>query len=188
MPLSLRNLGIAVSLVTLSLPATAQVFVIGNGLGSECYQKAARKSNNFLDAETTCTKALREETMNKENRAKTYTNRGVLRMRDGRYDQALSDYAEALRLRPGLGEAWLNQGAAYIYKNDFGSALQSLNKSIDLGTNDLFAAYYNRGIARENTGDVEGAYYDFQKSLELKPEWPLAERQLNRFTVTPTSG
>ncbi|MEM7493171.1 MAG: tetratricopeptide repeat protein, partial [Pseudomonadota bacterium] len=88
MTASLRSLGIAVGLVALSLPATAQVFVIGNGLGSECYQKAASKSSNFLDAETTCTRALREETMTRDNRAKTYTNRGVLRMRDGRYDQA----------------------------------------------------------------------------------------------------
>ncbi|MEO1643148.1 MAG: tetratricopeptide repeat protein [Pseudomonadota bacterium] len=185
---SLRFASVAAGLFALSLPATAQVFVIGNGLGAECYGKTARQVSNFIDAETTCTRALREESMNRENRAKTYTNRGVLRMRAGRYDQALSDYSEAIRLRPELGEAWLNQGAAHIYKDDFGPALQSLNTAIDLGTKDLFAAYYNRAIAKEGTGDVEGAYYDFKKSLELKPEWSLAQRQLARFTVTPTIG
>ncbi|MEL8056632.1 MAG: tetratricopeptide repeat protein [Pseudomonadota bacterium] len=188
MRMSFRFAGAAAALVALSLPAAAQVFVIGNGLGSDCYSKTARNVSNFIDAETTCTRALREESMNRENRAKTYTNRGVLRMRAGRYDQALGDYSEAIRLRPELGEAYLNQGAAYIYKDEFGTALQSLNKAIELETNDMFAAYYNRGIAKENTGDVEGAYYDFKKSLELKPEWSLAQRQLTRFTLTPTNG
>ena len=109
-------------------------------------------------------------------------------MRAGRYDQSLKDYAEAIRLRPELGAAWLNQGAALIYKRDFGAAIAPLNKAIELNSTDLFAAYYNRAIARENTGDVEGAYADFKKSLELRPEWDLAERQLTRFVVTETAG
>ena len=64
-----------------------------------------------------------------------------------------------------------------------GTSPISLNRAIELDTNDLFAAYYNRAIARENTGDVPGAYYDFQRSLELKPGWDLAQRQLSRFEV-----
>ena len=63
------------------------------------------------------------------------------------------------------------------------SAFASLNRAIELDSADLFAAYYNRAIAREQTGDVTGAYYDFQKSLELKPDWDLAMRQLNRFSI-----
>lgn len=172
----------------IGLPASAQVFVIGNGLGKECYEKTARVSTSFIDAESTCTRALREETMNRENRAKTYTNRGVLRMRAGRYDQSLSDYAEAIKLRPELGAAWLNQGAALIYKKDFGAAIAPLNKAIELNSQDIFAAYYNRAIARERTGDVEGAYADFQKSLDLRPGWDLAEKQLSRFVVSETAG
>ena len=43
--------------------------------------------------------------------------------------------------------------------------------------------FANSAIAKENTGDVAGAYYDFQKSLELKPGWELAERQLTRFKI-----
>lgn len=176
------------ALCAIASPASAQVFVIGNGLGAECYQKTARASSNFIDAETTCTRALREESMTRDNRAKTYVNRGVLRMRAGRYDQSLKDYENAIRLQPELGAAWLNQGAALIYKKDFGAAIAPLNKAIDLNSTDLFAAYYNRAIARENTGDVEGAYADFKKSLELRPEWDLAERQLTRFVVAETAG
>ena len=163
--------------------ASAQVFVVGGGLARECFDLA--KSGNYLfrTAEQTCTRALQEETMTRPNRAATYVNRGVIRMREGDYEDALEDYAKAIALQPELGAAYLNKGAAHIYQKDFDLALEPLNKAIDLETIDIFAAYYNRAIARENTGDVPGAYNDFQKALELKPGWELAEKQLDRFTV-----
>ena len=166
--------------------ASAQVFVIGNGLGGDCYQKTKNRYTNFRTADEVCTRALREQAMTRTNRAATYVNRGVLRMREGKYDAALADYAEAIELNSDLGAAFLNKGAAFIYQRDFASALAPLDQAIALETHDLFAAYYNRAIAKENTGDVAGAYYDFQKSLELKPGWELAERQLTRFSVDGT--
>ena len=178
----------AAAIATMTGSASAQVFVIGNGLGADCYEKTARSSANFQDADTTCTRALREEAMTRENRAKTYVNRGVLRMRASRYDQAIADYDEAVRLQPELGAAWLNRGAALIYQKDFAGALPQLNRAIELNSQDLFAAYYNRAIARENTGDVPGAYSDFNKALELRPGWELAERQLTRFQVKEPNG
>lgn len=167
--------------------ASAQVFVIGNGLGGECFQKTKNAYSNFRAADDVCSRALREQAMTRTNRAATYVNRGVLRMREGKLDAALSDYAEALSLQPELGAAYLNRGAAYIYQRDFQSALAPLDRAIELESNDLFAAYYNRAIARENTGDVAGAFDDFNASLELKPGWDLAERQLTRFSVEDAS-
>ena len=163
--------------------ASAQVFVIGQGRGGECYQKTKSGFSNFRATEEICTRALREQAMTRTNRAATYVNRGVLRMREGEYEQALSDYSQATDLMPDLGAAYLNKGAAYIYLKDFSSALGTLDRAIELDSNDLFAAYYNRAIARENTGDVSGAYYDFKKSQELNPDWELPARQLTRFTV-----
>lgn len=163
--------------------ASAQVFVIGNGLGGECYEKTKSGSTYFAAAEDVCTRALREQAMTRSNRAATYVNRGVLRMRKGYYDKALEDYDAAINLRPNIGEAYLNRGAALIYTSDFASAIAPLDRAIELDSRDLFAAYYNRGIAKENSGDIPGAYYDFQKALELKPDWDLALHQLSRFTV-----
>lgn len=166
----------------------AQVFVIGTGLGGECYQQTQRNYTSYTTAERTCTRAIREETMTRPNRAATYVNRGVLRMRNGDYDSAIADYAEAVRLQPELGAAYLNQGAALIYKKEFGAAIGPLDKAIELNSSDLFAAYYNRGIAREHSGDVNGAYQDFLTALELKPDWDLAQYQLNRFSVETVGG
>lgn len=163
----------------------AQVFVIGTGFGTDCYNKTANAYASFLDAEQTCTRALREETMTAKNRAATYVNRGVLRMRAGKYEESLTDYADAIALNPDLAEAYLNKGSVYIYQRDFVSALAPINKSLELGITDAHAAYYNRGIARENTGDINGAYNDYARALELKPDWDLAIMQLDRFEIAP---
>lgn len=181
----LKGLSVAAAGFFLAQAASAQVFVIGSGLGSECYEQTKNGYSSFRAAETVCSRALREEAMTSKNRAATYVNRGVLRMRNGDYEDALADYAAALNLKDDLGEAHLNEGAAHIYQKDFASALPPLNKAIEMGTEDAFAAHYNRAIAREQTGDVEGAYYDFQIALKLKPGWELAESQLSRFTVVP---
>lgn len=167
--------------------ASAQVFVIGNGLGGECYQKTKNRFTTYRDAEEVCTRALREQAMTRVNRAGTYVNRGVLRMRESNYEGALADYAEAIELAPDMGAAYLNRGAAYIFMKDYDSALASLDRAIELESADLFAAYYNRGIVKEQKDDVAGAYYDFQKALELKPNWELPIRQLERFRIEDQS-
>lgn len=173
------------SFLALAVPAaSAQVTVIGGGIARDCYEAALFGRVSNQEGERICTKAIQAEMMKTENRAATYTNRGVLRMRAGDYDGALSDYGIAKNMKPELGAIWLNEGAAFIFLKDFDSALVSLDKAIELDSQELYAAYYNRAIARENTGDLAGAYADFQKTVELNPDFERAKWQLTRFTVT----
>ena len=164
--------------------AFGQVTVIGSGLGNDCYVAVKTSTSNLRKVDEICTKALTAGHLSVTNRAATFVNRGIARMRDGRYDAALRDYAAAERLKADNGPTYLNRGAALIYKKQFADALVELNTAIDLDTQDLFAAYYNRAIAKEQTGDVQGAYFDFKKALELNPEFEQAKWQLQRFSVT----
>lgn len=175
---------VSAALLLASSPlALAQVTVIGGGMARDCYHAAKFGMTRQSEAEQICTRALELEALNVSNKAATYTNRGVLRMRQGKLDAALSDYAASKRMSPDTGATWLNEGAAYILKQDYNSALVSLEKAIELDSVDLYAAYYNRAIAREQTGDIEGAYYDFVKSKELNPDYPQTDKQLARFEV-----
>lgn len=179
-----RLFTIAAVTLMLSAPfATAQTIVLGSGLGKECYE-AAKFGKSAVRAENICTRALTEQTMTITNRAATFTNRGIVRMRAGKLDEALSDYATSKRMKPDVGATYLNEGAARILQGDYNTALDVLNTAIELDSEDLYAAYYNRAIARENTGDVKGAYFDFKKASELNPEFEKAQLQLRRFTVT----
>lgn len=175
---------IAALAVTLSAPlALAQSVVIGSGLAKDCYS-AAKFGNSTARGEKVCTRAISEETMTLANRAATFTNRGILRMRAGKYELALSDYDRSKRMRPDVGATYLNEGAARILTQDYNGALVVLDKAIELNSVDLHAAHYNRAIAREKTGDIEGAYLDFKRAFEIDPTFERAEQQLERFSVT----
>ncbi|MEM6535752.1 MAG: tetratricopeptide repeat protein [Pseudomonadota bacterium] len=163
--------------------AIAQVFVVGGGQGAECYKAAKVDHLSPHQAERVCSNALRESTITRGNKAATHVNRGILRMRSAKYEEALDDYTRATKLVPDLGEAFVNRGAALIYLGDYQNAIPALTRAIDLDSSQLFAAYYNRGIARENSGDISGAYEDFKKADELRPDWDLVKMQLSRFRV-----
>lgn len=180
----IRTLLSAAVIALIAPVATAQVFVIGSGLAAECYEGAKTGRYASTIVEQSCTRALHEEAMTRPNRAATLVNRGIIRMRDGRYDAALSDYERAERIDDSQGAIYLNKGAALIYKKQFADAIAPLDRAISMETQDLYAAFYNRAIAKENTGDVPGAYYDFEKAVELNPEFETAKRQLSRFTVS----
>lgn len=179
-----RSLLIAGMAATLASGASAQVTVIGGGIARDCYEAVKFSLKSPDEAEDICTRALELEALNLTNKAATYTNRGVLRMRQGNFDAALTDYAASKRLRPATGATWLNEGAAYIFKKDYNSAIASLDRAIELESQDLYAAYYNRALAREYSGDIEGAYFDFVKSKELNPDYRNTDVQLARFSVT----
>ena len=173
----------SLTLCLMAPAAAAQIFVVGGGLGAQCYEAAKTDNLSARQAEIVCTNALNEATITRANRAATYVNRGILRMRAADYQDALDDYTKATRLMPRLGEAYVNRGAALIYLGDYEKALPALTRGIDLESSQLFAAYYNRGIARENLGDIPGAYEDFKKADELRPDWDLVKNQLSRFRV-----
>ena len=58
-------------------------------------------------------------------------------------------------------------------------------EAIELKPGDAYA-YYNQGIAKDNTGDYKGAIADFTKYIELKPDG--ADAYYNRGNAKDNSG
>jgi len=161
--------------------AQAAATVIGGGFAKSCYNAAEYgTSNSYVD----CDRALKEEMLGTEDRAATYVNRGILKMRAKRGEAALADAEASLRLIPDLPETLVTRGAAYILLRRYDEALADFDKAIASDVRRVHVVYYDRAIAREALGDVKGAYYDFKKSLEIEPGFALAEEELKRFTVT----
>ena len=97
-----------------ALPASAQISVIGGGLARDCFEAAKFQRLSASDGEKLCTRAIEQEAMKLSNRTATYTNRGVLRMRQGRLDASLTDFGVAKKMDPSIGSIYLNEGAALI--------------------------------------------------------------------------
>ena len=168
----------------IAFPASAQVTVIGGGLAEDCYLAVKMGTQAEQQIEQLCSRALEQETMTRKNRAATYANRGIIRMRMEAFDRASSDFDRATRLKEDFGDVLVNKGALLFYMGDYEGSIIALDRALELDTGEPHIAHYNRALSREELGDVTGAYDDFLIAAELKPDWTLVQRQLERFTVT----
>ena len=175
--------GVAAMALGAAGAAQGAVTVIGGGLAEAC-SKAAMAGEDDLKFQELCTLALETELMDVRDRAGTFVNRGVLKLRRAAYAEATRDFDQAVRLHPQLGEAYVNRGAASIGRRRYAESLPDINKGLDLGVTEPAKAYYNRALAHEGMEDAKSAYFDYQKAQELAPEWPAPREQLTRFTVS----
>jgi Flp pilus assembly protein TadD len=162
--------------------AQAGTLVIGNGLAADCSQEAikGRSDKSVLDM---CTAALEGQLMPRSDTAKTYVNRSVVYLRRGVYDLAERDLAKAEGLVADLPEVFINRGAVRIRQHRFEEAVSEIDKGLAMNPTEPEKGYFNRAVAREALEDLQGAYMDFRKASELKPEWEEPKKQMARFVV-----
>jgi tetratricopeptide (TPR) repeat protein len=162
--------------------AGAAVTVLGGGMAKEC-SHAALSGESDAKYEALCTMALDAELLSLRDRAGTYVNRGILKLRRREFSSAMFDFNRAIETKPDLGEAYVNRGAAQVGSRKYADGLADLNKAIQLGVEEPEKAYYNRALAYEGLDDVKAAYFDYRKAVELKPDWEPPQKELSRFTV-----
>lgn len=179
-----RFILVGLACFAMALPVSAQVTVIGGGLAEDCYIAVKADTRPGRDSEQVCTQALENETMTRKNRAATYVNRGIVRMRLEAYDRADQDFTRAAALKDDLGDIYVNRGVLKFYQADYQGAIDAINTALELETSEPHVAYYNRALAKEELDDLTGAYFDFLAASELEPEWELVQRQLDRFSVS----
>lgn len=172
--------------------------VFGGGMAQVCSEaaRAEVKANDERRGEMkiaitandgllACDRALATEPLRTRDLAATHVNRGVLLMGRMKYPAALADYDSAVRIRPKLAEGHANRGAALIALGRYQEGVAEITLGLELNTEFPEKSYYNRALGREQLDDFKGAYLDYQKALELKPDWEEPRVQLTRFTLTP---
>ena len=168
-----------------STTASAQMVVLGSSHAAQCYKYVKADNQGSVSALQTCDDALNEVASTK-NRAATFVNRGILHMRKGHQQMAISDYNAALKIKPDLTEAYVNLGASYIHQANQDLALDALNTALaDEGHETRPVALANRAIVHDMREDYDAAYRDLKAAKALAPEWPLVDTLLARYTVTP---
>jgi len=89
---------------------------------------------------------------------------------EGNYEQALTAYQEAARLKPESAEIQINLGNAYVQQGDVQKALQAYGRALATQDEELRArALYNQGTARLSMQDYDGAIDALRQSLRLTP-------------------
>lgn len=172
----------AIAILAAAAPAAGARITIGSTMARACYE-AAEAHRTDQQSKRICDSALTEEGLAQHDLTGTHVNRGILFMLSGDLDMADRDYDRALALDPNEPEAWLNKGITALKRGDSQVALRLVEKAIELRTRKPAIAFYMRGIAHEETGNVRAAYADLQRARALAPNWPLPAVELQRYRL-----
>lgn len=190
----MRRLLLALLLALAASPVSAAVIVLGHGTGHDCYVLTLLDSTpeNNQRALSVCTQAIKDADATADadpyDRAAALVNRADVYLKVENYAAAAADARQAIAISGKLVPAQVNLGAALVGLQRYDEAMTWLNKVIDANGSSQDVAYFNRGLAKESLGDIKGAYYDYQKAVEINPQMGQAAEQLTRFKVINTPG
>ncbi len=167
--------------MAMAAPANAYVLIAGGTLATACSDNA-RLELATLEALDECTAALAEN-LGRRDRAGTLVNRGIVFFNRGAFERAQEDFDAAIALDASLAEGHINRGAALLRLNDYEGAIASISRGLELRPEAPARAFYNRGVANEELGNVRAAYHDYRRAAELAPNWQPPRAELARFRV-----
>jgi tetratricopeptide (TPR) repeat protein len=174
----------AAALAAMAVPAGAAVMVLGNTSARMCYEAAEARVAPSWDGIANCDRALSEEGLSEDDRNATFVNRGILRLRTGRFDTAIKDFDTAIARDPQLGDAYLNKGVAILRsRSDWDQAIGLFDAALQKRTRRPALAYYGRAVALEEKGRIKEAYLDYREASRIEPKWREPQTDLARFTV-----
>ncbi|MEO5571181.1 MAG: tetratricopeptide repeat protein [Bacteroidia bacterium] len=101
--------------------------------------------------------------------ARAYGNRGLAYEKLNMHNEAISDYTEAVKLKPDEGRTYYNRGLAYLRIKDNISALADFNMAAKIDSGQSLI-YSSRSQIKFMLNDMEGTIADCKKCLELDSE------------------
>ncbi len=97
---------------------------------------------------------------------KLYIDRGMENCQNGRYDQSIQDFNEALKLKANDPEIITLRGIAYYAKGQNDKAMADFDQAIKLNPQ-YGRAYYQRGMVYQNTEKFDKAVADLKQAKSL---------------------
>lgn len=104
--------------------------------------------------------------------AAIWSNRGNVRVRQNKLEEAMADYTQAITLAPHEPDPYLNRGAVWEAMGQWEKAIDDYNHVLQINPDDP-AAYNNRGNAEGGAGEWELAIADYQAAITLQPSFSL---------------
>ena len=109
---------------------------------------------------------LHEYVFTNYDQGELHYRRGNLRLEDGRYQEALAEFEDQLRLDSQYPPGHLGKGLALMGLHRNSEAVAAIDRAIALQP-DFAAAFANRGILHDRMGRNEKALDDYRKALQL---------------------
>jgi tetratricopeptide (TPR) repeat protein len=114
------------------------------------------------------------------NKARIYNNFGLALDNEGKTEEAIYYYNQAILMAPYYELAYNNRGYTYLKIDQNQLAIKDFDKAISL-KEDYADAYNNRGNAYAKLGHYQNAFEDFNKAISLKEDY--ADAYNNRAII-----
>ena len=95
---------------------------------------------------------------------------GLAYYRQGKLDEAVTEYKKALTINPDDAKTHSNLGVAYGEQGKYDLEIASFQKVIAINPDDA-EAHYNLGIVYDMQGKSEKAIESFQKAISINPKY-----------------
>jgi len=95
-------------------------------------------------------------------------NKGNTAFQQGKFDEAVQYFTEAINLDPGNHILYSNRSGAFCSLKKWKEALEDANKTIQLKA-DWAKGYSRKGAALFGEGDLDGAAAAYSEGLKLEP-------------------
>ncbi|MEN6420396.1 MAG: tetratricopeptide repeat protein, partial [Smithella sp.] len=104
-----------------------------------------------------------------KNNYVAHINLGSALFDEGKAEEAIAHYNEAIRIRPNIILSYNKRGVAYAKLGLYQQAFEDLNRAISMKP-DYAEAYYTRGTIYNNLGLYPKAIDDLNEAIRLQPD------------------
>ena len=101
--------------------------------------------------------------------AEQHYNAGAELKEEGRLEEAIAEFTEAIRLDPDFALAYSSRGYLYVETGRYDQAIEDLDEAIRLNPKDAIA-HLNRGRVYSILGHYDEAIRDFDETIRLNPQ------------------
>jgi len=149
--------------------ALAASSMFGSTDAGSCYQATLIPFSNQNVFH--CNNAISNGDLSKRDLAATYSNRGIIHLRNGHVDNALRDQDRAVRILPDQPQFHVNRGNALYYAHEYEAALKEYNIVIESNSDGLTNTTYNISLYNKALTQLKlQRFTDARSTLELALE------------------
>ena len=157
---------VACQLACVGAAAASETILFSDSPAYACYRAVVNWGNDL----GACDLAIERQALSPPERAATYSNRGILRLRNGDLKDALADHNRAIKLAPTLSSIYINRAKALTHAKRYDEAFDDLARAIEIGEPNLGVAHYNRALLFHTLGDTASARQEAETAVQLAPE------------------
>ncbi len=114
---------------------------------------------------------------NENLKAESKTHLGIQYAKIGNYEKAIESYKEAIKIKPGLIEAYSNLSGVYNTLKNYDEGIKYAKEAIKIKP-DFSEAYNNLAVAYYYKGEKQEALKNMEIAVKLNPQNELAKQNL----------